>query len=253
MQRILIYKDQGTHLFGLKSLLFGLQQLEIGSHYTFQWADKKLLISDTWQKNTKLLIFPGGRDIPYHQALKGAGNHSIRKFVKEGGRFLGICAGGYYGSAFIEFEKGGPLEVLEKRELKFFPGVAAGPAYGLQKFCYQSQRGAQIAQLSLFSANTCSFSKSASYYNGGCAFINAQTYSNTTIIARYLDIKHEPAAIVKCQVGKGIAILSGVHPEYSSLYTPTKAMLPPLLFTALEQIELARLSLFKSLFQVLLA
>lgn len=66
-----------------------------------------------------------------------------------GGKFLGICAGAYYGSCEVKFETEGPLEVVGKRELQFFPGTAYGPAYGLRKFCYENNSGAQIATLDL--------------------------------------------------------------------------------------------------------
>ena len=164
-----------------------------------------------------LLIFPGGRDIPYHQALRGVANRHIHRFVQEGGSFLGLCAGGYYGSAEIEFEKGGALEVIAKRELQFFPGLARGPAYGLGKFCYQKRtRSADCPLTPLFFRQASQIS--AAYYNGGCAFISPEEYEDVSVLARYADLPMEPAAIVQCRVGKGQAILCGVHPEYSAFY-----------------------------------
>ena len=41
---------------------------------------------------------------------------------------------------------------------------------------------------------------------------------NTNILAAYRDYPGQPAAIVQCIVGKGVAVLTGVHPEYD----PTK-------------------------------
>ncbi len=159
-------------------------------------------------KNFSTLIMPGGHgDRFYHASLKGAGNTQICSFVRNGGTYLGICAGAYYGCSRVEFDEGYPLEVCEDRELKFFQGTAIGPAFGKGTFEYNSEKGARIVKLSaeggVFHA----------YYNGGCSFIG--DFSNVRILSRYLDLPHHPPAIIECPFGKGRAILSGVHLELS--------------------------------------
>ena len=79
-------------------------------------------LSGGWQKTTALLIIGGGYDLGYINALKSEGTAMIRKYVEDGGSYLGICAGGYFGCNYIEFDKGGPLEVCGKRELGFYSG-----------------------------------------------------------------------------------------------------------------------------------
>lgn len=211
MKKILIYQDEGADCVSVQSLLQALQQKRIDRSFEIGIVNSTALRARNWQKNCRLVIFPGGRDIPYHRALQGEGNRNLREFVENGGRYFGICAGAYYGSATVDFERGGPLEVLEDRELQFFPGTACGPAYGLRKFNYQSEQGARIAQLSIGSA------KFAAYFNGGCTFVEPEEHPRVTVIARYADLDNQPAAIVRCKVGEGIAILSGVHPEYAVL------------------------------------
>jgi biotin--protein ligase len=208
-KKILIYRDEGADPFYTSSLLSALRLEQIDRKYQIEWAQRTLFQGENWQDKVHLVIFPGGRDLPYHKALKGEPNRQIADFVHKGGKFLGICAGGYYGSARIEFEQGGPLEVLGERELRFFPGIARGPAYGTGKFSYQSQQGAQIAKV-ISDAGTL-----PAHYNGGCAFVEAEKYAGVSVIARYADIEGQPPAIIKCNVGSGEAILSGVHPEYS--------------------------------------
>lgn len=158
------------------------------------------------------LIMPGGRDRPYHAELKGRGNSLIREFVEAGGTYLGICAGAYYGSDWVEFEKGYPLEVFEKRELGFFKGSAIGPAYGKGIFEYGSEKGALSARLI---AREKTFH---SYYNGGPYF--SGDFTNVKILARYMDLPDQPPAIIECTVGKGKAILSGVHIEMGLSHGP---------------------------------
>jgi biotin--protein ligase len=237
-EQLLIYRDKGVDPFCLKALVCSLQQELLHHKYTIAFADRHLLKTDSWKKNTKLLIFPGGRDIPYQEALQGHGNRQIVDFVQQGGSFLGICAGAYYGSAFIEFEKGTNLEVIASRELCFFPGKAQGPVYGLGTFDYYKQKGARIASLKLDSETL------ASYYHGGCAFLGEENNPNVSIIAQYDDLNEKPPAIVHCSVGLGRAVLCGVHPEYSAYHERTSKHLCSPLFSALQEIETKRRILF---------
>lgn len=241
-KKIIVYRGKGADLFSVSSLLFALKQEGLEERFSIELCDKEFFKDLGWHKKTRLLIFPGGRDIPYHQALQGNKNQSIIDFVQNGGSFLGICAGGYFGSAAIEFERDGPLEVLGSRELKFFPGIARGPAYGPGKFSYRNQCGAQIAKLIVDSVSISS--TSAAYYNGGCAFVDAEAYERVSILARYSDIQDQPAAIVKCKVGDGQVVLSGVHPEYSAHYSEAEKWINGDNFVALKEIERERRTLF---------
>lgn len=200
---IKIYRDEGVEEENLPMLLSEL------TAWKTAFISSKEIIQTPWESNTSLLIIPGGRDIPFHEALKNGGNRKIRKYVENGGSFLGICAGAYYGCGTVEFDLGMELEVIGTRELVFFPGIARGPAYGLGSFRYGSEFGARASHISnIFHEETL-----MSYYNGGCYFVEADRYSNVTVISKYLDIEGHPAAIVECSIGKGKAILSGVHIE----------------------------------------
>lgn len=248
MKQILIYKDFGADPIGVSCVVESLRQASFDRSYAIGFADRHLLKDPAWRQDACLLIFPGGRDIPYQRALQGPANKHISDFVRSGGGYLGICAGGYYGSASIEFEKGFPLEVVEDRELKFFPGVARGSAYGGGEFCYRTGKGGRIARLELASRE-----KTAAYFQGGCAFVDAEIYPAVTVLARYCDIDGAPPAIVQCQVDKGRAVLSGVHPEYGALHSGVGAQLGPEQCAALRDIELQRLRLFALLVESALA
>jgi biotin--protein ligase len=195
-----------------------------------------------------MVIFPGGRDVPYLRALQGAANQRIRDYVLNGGRYLGICAGAYYGCASLCFEPGGALEVVDERELSFFPGCAAGPALGLGQFAYESMQGARIASLSLtkpyFSEPT-----AKAYYNGGCKFVQAASYQNVTVLAHYDELKESSPAIILCKVGQGKALLCGVHPEYHAC--DFKKISERLLHDPLAQAEPQRKKLFSQLMAIL--
>jgi glutamine amidotransferase-like uncharacterized protein len=221
---IQIYNDEGSSPTGCSSLVQSLLPLS----YPIEFIDAKKICTFSWEKSTALLIFPGGRDLPYHKKLKGEGNKRIRRFVEEGGRFLGICAGGYYGASKIEFAKNTPMEIIEGRELHFFPFAAIGPVFGSRMYRYDSEYGAQAPFLDF--QNGKSFPV---YYNGGCYFDLQEESSHIRIIASYKTVSRP--AIVMCSVGKGKALLSGVHFELSSesldLADPYLKNLYPLLST----------------------
>lgn len=213
MDKVLIYEDEGVSRNGVRSLIASFEAERLHQKYALSTVTREVFREPDWHREVRLLIFPGGRDLPYHRALQGPANRQIVEFVAAGGSFLGICAGGYYGSASIEFERGNRMEVVEERELKFFPGLARGPVYGQGRFRYDGDEGACIAPLKI----TVPFLRggdTVAYFNGGCTFVAAESHPSTSVLARYADLPGSPAAIVRCRVGAGCAVLCGVHPEY---------------------------------------
>lgn len=210
MKQIIIYVDRGVDGSALKHTVKSLQQELDPSKYRIRRMDSKALKSENWEKETALLVMPGGRDIYYHEALDGEGTSKIRKFVENGGSYLGICAGAYFGAQMIEFEKGGSYEVCAPRSLAFFPGLAEGPAYGKNKYRVDGLQGIEAARVSWKEAVF------HVYFNGGCQFLKADEFDNVSVLSSYLELKGDPAAIISCNIGKGKAVLSGVHLEYST-------------------------------------
>ena len=89
--------------------------------------------------------------MPYVKKLQGKGNKNISNFVKNGGSYLGICAGGYYGCSSVQFAQGDPLlEVVGPRELALFPGISQGPVF--PGFDYANNEGAMAADVRLTQA-----------------------------------------------------------------------------------------------------
>ena len=157
-----------------------------------------------------MVIIPGGRARPYKENLAGEGARIIRDFVHRGGNYLGIGAGAYFGSAKVEFELGTEIEVNEPMELHLFPGIAYGALYK-RAFKYNSESGTSAAKIEIFGDTDLNL-----YYNGGCAFRNAESFPNVEVLAKYGDVEDKPAAVIKTFVGKGKVILSGVHCEVGS-------------------------------------
>jgi len=199
---ILIYNDDGVSSDSANALL----------HYfrdeNARFVTAADLRKNSWIFDTKLLIVPGGRSLPYYEKLGKAGNNNIISYVGQGGTYWGFCAGAYYACTKTLFSEGLPLELKLPGELHFFEGRAIGPVFADAEFAYGSESGARIVDVIWKDEST-----HAVYFNGGCYFEHAEAFKNTEILSVYASNKKP--AIIACTYGKGRAILSGVHPELS--------------------------------------
>lgn len=195
----------------------------LSPNYAIIPVTETAILKEPWTASCALLVFPGGADLGYCRSLNGEGNRRIEQYVRRGGAYLGLCAGGYYGSAKCEFEVGNrALEVVGRRELAFFPGICRGCTFS--GFVYHSEAGAKAVGLKV---NHQAFKGAVvpetfrSYYNGGGVFVDAEKFADrgVEILASYtdpLDVEGGDlsAAVVYCKVGEGRVMLTGVHPEY---------------------------------------
>jgi glutamine amidotransferase-like uncharacterized protein len=233
-QTIYIYADQGTCEECIQQTEKSLMN-EISLDINIKRINASEILDKTWMHDAQLLIIPGGRAGPYANLLSNTGNALIRRYVEEGGSYLGLCAGGYYGSSLVEFARGTELEIIRSHELGFFAGKAIGPALGA--YDYYSESGASIAHVT-FGDN----SPSIFYYNGGPYFENAAYDAHTRILGSFDDLDGK-AAIIEVAVGRGRVVLSGVHFEYSS--EMLRRVDPKI--QELHDIELARIKLWRDI------
>ncbi|KAL3232894.1 Biotin--protein ligase [Nakaseomyces bracarensis] len=217
---VLVYEGRGTTPGSVRHVVDSLRMF-LEPYYAVSTVTIRTLEQEPWMSKAAAIVFPGGRDLPYVSDCKRI-IPKIRKFVNSyGGIYIGFCAGGYFGSSRVEFAKGDPtLEVVGDRELKFFPGITRGPVFG--NFEYNSESGARAAKIMVKDGTEFS-----TYYNGGSCFVDADLYDNVEVIARYGDnatvqFSDDPlstvknaAAVVLCSVGKGKALLTGPHPEFT--------------------------------------
>jgi biotin--protein ligase len=266
MSNVLVYSGPGVSSSALSHTLKTLRHLL--PSYDVQCINAQSLALDPWMKTTSLFVLPGGRDLPFVESLSSPyrttspnrfsrADERIREYVGErGGSFLGICAGAYYASSFCEFEKGDAVMqvVGDRKALQFYPGTCRGTVF--PGFVYESDKGARMVELAVESEPD----RCTTYYNGGGAFIDAERYQaqGVEVLARYISeeqaqassstssdhaIKAEyagQAAIVRCKVGKGAALLYGTHPEFplSSGSRPNKMTAAP---EAIPDVSLAQL------------
>lgn len=210
-KKILIYGDLGVSKRS-KFAMYKLINELFKSTHDIQIVDKTYVNTRNWLKSTDLFIMPGGYSSPHYDMLSSGGNEKIVKFVNEGGKYLGICSGAYYGSRKTEFDVGRDLEIKLSGPLNFFPGIACGPCYGPGTFKYNSEYGFRAAKVNCIKDASESIHL---YSNGGCYFLGVDSFSNTKILSKYLDLKGTPPAIISCKFGQSLVVLSGVHFEYS--------------------------------------
>lgn len=212
-----IYQDEGVSPQSFRQSFETLRSC-IDSGYRIEGISADEIIEGSWAVDTALIIFPGGADLPWCAKLNGLGNRQIVRYVKEGGAFLGICAGSYFAGSRVEFALGTPLEVLGGRELAFYPGTVRGPV--LAPYDYASSRGARAARITCLERPLL-HSDFRVYYNGGGYFAGAKDFPNVTVLAAYGSIHCHPC-IVECRPGLGKAILSAVHFEYDAQWLDSK-------------------------------
>ncbi|KAI9797254.1 MAG: biotin holocarboxylase synthetase [Piccolia ochrophora] len=221
---VLVYSGNGSTIESVRHCLYSLRRL-LSSNYAVIPVTGDVIIKEPWTISCALLVFPGGADLGYCRTLNGEGNRRISQYVRRGGSYLGLCAGGYYGSSRCEFEIGNKhLEVVGSRELAFFPGTCRGCAY--PGFVYHSEDGARATELSVqkeaFAGGVLP-DVFRSYYNGGGVFVDAAKHRDdgVEVLAKYVkpiavDGGDGRAAVVHCKIGDGGALLTGPHPEFAA-------------------------------------
>ncbi|TKA26196.1 hypothetical protein B0A50_04693, partial [Salinomyces thailandicus] len=138
---VLIYSGPGTSPSALAHATHTLTAL-LTPHHAVHPLTPTQLLSEPWPATCALLVIPGGADTAYTQTLEGEGNRRIQRYVHGGGKYLGLCAGGYYGCRRCEWEVGrAGMEVVGERSLGFFPGVGRGSV--VPGFVYRAEVGAR--------------------------------------------------------------------------------------------------------------
>ncbi|GJJ08069.1 hypothetical protein Clacol_002276 [Clathrus columnatus] len=212
---VLVYEGAGVSPACLINTIFSLKKI-LSPYYAVQTISADALISQPWSKSCALLVIPGGRDVPYVSSLSQAA-HIIKRYVNDGGSFLGICAGAYFASNRVEWEMGTELEVCGGRPLGFFGGTSKGSVY--PGFSYQDESGAHAIDVAVRDFHP-SIVRGL-YFNGGGEFVDS--------------FPSDKVAAVHCRVGQGRAVLWAVHLEFSLLKEPLAMALrkrPTMLATA---------------------
>lgn len=217
VKKILIFKDEGTTLSSVEAITSQLAKT-LETPFTTKCVNSHYLKTKNWEAKTFALIMGGGHCSYWENGLGTLGMLKIHHFVARGGRYLGICAGAYFAAATSTFQLGGQNQITKTRPLAFYQGCATGPLFTTEN--HLSPESALAAKIDLFSK------KGRCYYQGGCAFDIVEDSQTTRILARYR-APYQGSAIISCSVGAGMAVLSGLHPEYSWQDTVTTCQTNP--------------------------
>jgi len=192
---VAIYNDTGVWRSGIDALELYLKSR--GINFTLINATS---IKDGALKNYNILIMPGGWAYDYWLALGPKGNEMIKNFVKDGGGYLGICAGAYYASGAIMWEAS-----IYHYSLGIANLVAIGPKKG-----YHWPAEVMLRVNSTEEGIKWGLNKTfVVVYIGGPEF--GYLSKNITVLAVYGD--DGKPAIVLARYDKGKVALSGVHLE----------------------------------------
>ncbi|MEC9004914.1 MAG: BPL-N domain-containing protein [Planctomycetota bacterium] len=123
--RIVVYADAGTNYQLNGNIVTALESAGIPCLV----LDRSRILAAELQ-NIEATIMPGGYSTFQRNSLGNRGMNTLRQFVKQGGRFLGICAGGYVASRDVHWEKkhySYPLELFDGTAEGALDSIAAWP------------------------------------------------------------------------------------------------------------------------------
>mgnify|MGYP006269023359 CR=1 FL=1 len=168
----------------------------LDSHYNFKIFTKHEL-EDNFFDDVDMVVVPGGiGDSDTYRYLMKVNAHRIRKFVNDGGRYLGICMGAYWaGHHYLNILNGTRVEQYIKR-----PGTDTRRPHA--KACPVVWEGNPMRM----------------YFYDGCSILGDE--SKFDVIARYAN--NDPMAVMQGRIG-----LIGCHPESEKFwYDERKYMIP---------------------------
>ena len=209
MAQVLIYRDYGVG--DLNGLYNGLKQYFEPKNVLVDYTDAASIIKENaLNDDVKLFVMPGGAATPFLQKLKTYGNDKIKDYVKNGGNYLGVCAGAYFACSKVLFEADiKELAIKRNEELLGLVDVSAiGTLHReLHIRPYMKNEAAAAAVRLKWVDDEIHYA----HYHGGPKFVGNENH--LTVLARYCDVEGQPPAVVFAKYGQGKVVLSGVHFE----------------------------------------
>ena len=172
-------------------------------------------------ENTSILVFGGQSVTQFKEALGDNGIYAIKSYVENGGHYLGICAGGYFGATNIDFtgqSNNGEIYKKQANGLGFFNGIAKGSITEITPTYFTGMTNS--ASVISISTNQDKIKYNTLYW-GGPQFAphnNDNAKEKTRILSSFHTATHQDIIMgVQCDVGTkgGKATLLGYHPEVS--------------------------------------
>lgn len=226
--RVLIYNGNGagtTYVNGIISALYTANIKNLVPGYRFSYSTSKTLTSAKLA-NYDLLAMPGGTSGKTY--LNSISASVIRNFVSSGHGYLGICAGAYAGSSYVNglYNAWGVAPNVRCKAVSHTGNIRVT----------MTSSGSQ--QLGTSGTITLAYYNGPAMYQYGGSIITFATYTdNSNGYKKY-------GAIVGDTYGKGRSVLTGPHPE---LYPQNPFLLAKMIIWAanLKSVSVNSLSMSK--------
>jgi len=171
-----------------------------------------------------VLVMPGGYAFYYKTALGDVGVGNIRKFVANGGGYIGICAGAWFA---VDYDLW--YGIVYEYPLDLFPGYGEGPVPELTPGYPEPPRPVDaglycrdyipvMTEINLANGNGITGGLSTDslmvmYWGGPTFHVYEGHEEEVAVIGTYAVHQNEPA-MVAFEYGSGKVFLTGVHPEF---------------------------------------
>lgn len=175
-------------------------------HAAVQYVNADDIIGGALNDNPNAFVMPGGASRYKANKLNGAGNAAIKRYVQNGGTYMGICAGAYYACANTVWAAGTANEIITPNELAFFNGDAVGP---IKQFSAAHSRDGSDARIVTLNTNGAT---TPALYWGGAQFV-PHADAAYTVHATFTDITENNAAIISGTTAEGKWLLVSPHIE----------------------------------------
>ncbi|QOV91158.1 BPL-N domain-containing protein [Humisphaera borealis] len=198
-----VYIDAGVWHLGARSIVEAVESSGVRCRL-LDHSD----LSPGGLQGLRAVIFPGGWAPLQRDVNSPAAWTEIRRFVADGGRYIGVCAGAYLASTSVTW-----YGQSYRYPLNLFDGNADGPLRGLSP--YPTPGGVRLSVTEAGrERGLAALGEADVYYNGGSCFVGRGTGENAmTTLATYPD---GSAAVITQRLGQGEIVLIGAHPERPS-------------------------------------
>lgn len=170
------------------------------------------------------IVMPDGVSSHFQEALGVAGNQRIQRFVEDGGRYFGLCAGAYHASRIIDWHFNKQRMFFDHSKDKLGPNLFNGVARGALRDFITDQTPPETVPGYFIGAPKLILARAFKQhhspyvvYNGGPEFIPDGHIDDYEVWAQYQKANgQQTPAIVHFSYGLGSVTLMSPHLELSA-------------------------------------